>query len=547
MATVTSSDIAAPPSGTIPASYARKSTGLVRQIGIGGQSVFSASGSPLGVTLVLALFALTLFPKSNFFIAMAIALVAGVFAWVTFALLSAMMPRVGGDYAFVSRILNPALGLGSNLAFFFGSMMASGLWCYWVAEQGLSPAFSVIGAVTNSKGLTELGASFGPEHHVNCFLVAAGALILMSVLSALGTKVAFRVITALFVIAAVGFVADILILAFTSHASFVSKINHLGGAGSYAKTVSKGSSSLFPVGGGYSTRSTIGAAYYCLSNTVFCWVGAYTIAEFRRAGQRKRQLTTMVGSGVGQIFLVLLGAVVFLNTVGYDFFISALGGNFSGPGGSTVGLAGYVYFAGVAAPGKFLVIILSLAFMGWWLPGLYVNMAMAQRALLSYSLDGLLPRKVAYVNPRTHTPLVAIAIVTIGGLAGCAWVAFSPSFFEVLGIMLLLSFVPMVFVGIAAVAVKYRRPDLYKGSPAEWRVAGVEVLPIAGAGCFLVGVVAIGTALYFHKELAFNLWQAAALPFAILAIGAVWYAVARALRGKEGVQLDLAYSTIPPE
>ncbi len=546
MATVTSSDTAPQPASTIPASYARKSTGLVRQIGIGGQSVFSASGSPLGVTLVLALFALTLFPRSNFFIAMAIALVAGLFAWVTFALLSAMMPRVGGDYAFVSRILNPALGLGSNLAFFFGSMMASGLWCYWVAEQGLSPAFSVIGAVTGSKGLAELGASFGPEHHVNCFLVASGALILMSVLSALGTRIAIRVITVLFVIAAAGFVVDILILALTSHSSFVSKINHLGGAGSYAKTIAKGDSSLFPIGG-YSTRSTIGAAYYCLSNTVFCWVGAYTIAEFRGAGQRKRELTTMVGSGVGQIFLVLLGAVVFLNTVGYNFFISALGGNFTGPGGSTVGLAGYVYFAGVAAPGTFLVVVLSLAFMGWWLPGLYVNMAMAQRALLSYSLDGLLPRKVAYVNPKTHTPLVAIAIVTLGSLAGVAWVSFSPSFFEVLGIMLLLSFVPMVFVGIAAVAVKFRRPDLYKGSPADWKVAGVEVLPIAGAGCFLVGVVAIGTALYFHKELAFNLWQAAVLPFAILAFGAVWFAAARMVRRKQGIELDLVYSTIPPE
>jgi basic amino acid/polyamine antiporter, APA family len=545
VATVTSSDTTTQPP-SIPASYARKSTGLVRQIGLGGQSVFSASGSPLGVTLVLALFALTLFPKSNFFIAMAIALVAGLFAWVTFALLSSMMPRVGGDYAFVSRILNPALGLGSNLAFFFGSMMASGLWCYWVAEQGLSPAFSVIGSVTGSKGLTELGASFGPEHHVNCFLVAAGALVLMSILSALGTRIAFRVITALFVIAAAGFVVDILILAFTSHASFVSKINHLGGAGSYAKTISKGSTSLFPTGG-YSTRSTIGAAYYCLSNTVFCWVGAYTIAEFRGAGQRKRELSTMVGSGAGQIFLVLIGAFVFLHTVGYDFFVSALGGNFTGPGGGTVGLAGYVYFAGVAAPGTVLVVILSLAFMGWWLPGLYVNMAMAQRALLSYSLDGLLPRKVAYVNPRTHTPLVAIAIVTIGSLGGVAWVSFSPSFFEVLGIMLLLSFVPMVFVGLAAMAVKYRRSDLYKGSPADWRVAGVEVLPIAGAGCFLVGVVAIGTALYFHKELAFTLWQAAALPFAILAFGAIWFAVARMVRRKQGIELDLVYSTIPPE
>jgi APA family basic amino acid/polyamine antiporter len=546
VATVTSRESTQQPTSPIPAAYARKSTGLVRQIGLGGQGVFAASGSPFGVTLVLGLFALTLFPKSNFFVALAIALVAGSFAWVTFALLSAMMPRVGGDYAFVSRILHPAVGLGSNLAFFVGSMMASGLWCYWVAEQGLSPAFSVIGAVIGSKGFTELGASFGPEHHVNIFLVAVGALVLMSVLSALGTKVAFRVITALFVIAAVGFAIDILILALTSHSSFVSKINHLGGAGSYASTIGKGSASLFPTSG-YSTRSTIGAAYYLLSNTVFCWVGAYTIAEFRGAGQRKRQLQTMVGAGVGQIFVVLMGALIFLHTVGYDFFTSALSGNFTGPGGGTVGLAGYVYFAGLAAPGKFLVVVLSLAFMGWWLPGLYVNMAMAQRALLSYSLDGLLPRKVAYVSPKTHTPLVAIAIVMLGSLAGVAWVSFSSSFFEALGIMLLLSFVPMVFVGIAAMVVKFRRPDLYRGSPAEWRVAGVEVLPVAGAGCFLVGVVAIATALYFHKELAFNLWQAASLPFLILAVGLVWYATARALRGKQGIDLGLVYSTIPPE
>lgn len=539
----------APPttaSRTLPSAYARKSTGLVRQVSLTGQSVFAASGNPFGFSLVITLFAFTLFPKSNFYIAMLIALVCGVSAWVTFALLSAMMPRVGGDYAFVSWILNPALGLGSNLSFFVGSMMAAGLWCYWVAEQGLSPVLTVIGAVTRSKSVASLGASFGPTHQVNCFLVAAAALLFMSALSALGTRIAFRVVTALFMVASAGFAIDILILALTSHGSFVHRIDRLAGTGSYGKTVAKGSASLLPTNG-YSAKSTVGAAYYCLSNTVFCWAGAYTIAEFRGAGQRKRQLTTMLGMGSGQIFLILIAAFIFLHTVGYSFFISALGGNFNGPGGSTVGLAGYVYFAGLATPGKFLVVLLSFAFMGWWLPGLWVNLAMAQRALLSYSFDGLLPKKIAYVSPRTHTPLVAIAIVTAGSLAGCAWVSFSSSFFKVLGIMLLLSFVPMIFVGIAAMAVKRRRADLYKGSPAEWRIAGIEVLPIAGAGCLLVGVGAIAVALYFHQALAFNIWVAGGLPFAIMAIGFAWYGVARTVRRRAGIDLDLVYRTIPPE
>jgi basic amino acid/polyamine antiporter, APA family len=542
--------IQSPPPGTaprtLPSSYARKSTGLVRQVSLTGQSVFAASGNPFGFSLVITLFAFTLFPKSNFYIAMAIALLCGVVAWVTFALLSAMMPRVGGDYAFVSRILNPALGLGSNLSFFIGSMMAAGLWSYWVAEQGLSPVLTVIGAVTRSHGLTTLGADFGPTHQVNCFLVAAGSLLFMTAMSALGTRIAFRVVTTVFIIAAAGFVVDILILALTSHGSFVHRIDHLGGVGSYAKTVAKGSGSLLPTNG-YSLKSTVGAAYYCLSNTVFCWVGAYTIAEFRGAGQRKRQLQTMLITGSGQIFLILIAAFIFLHTVGYSFFISALGGNFTGPGGGTVGLAGYVYFAGIATPGKILVGVLAFAFMGWWLPGLYVNLAMAQRALLSYSFDGLLPKKVAYVSPRTHTPLVAIAIVAVGSLGGCAWVSFSSSFFKVLGIMLLLSFVPMIFVGIAAMSVKRLRPDLYLGSPAEWRIGGIEVLPIAGAGCLIVGVAAIAVALYFHTALAFNIWVAGGLPFAIMALGFAWYGVARATRRRGGVDLDLVYRTIPPE
>jgi amino acid transporter len=519
---------------------------LVRQVSLTGQSVFAASGNPFGFSLVITLFALVLFPKSNFYIAMGIALLCGVVAWVTFALMSAMMPRVGGDYAFVSRILNPALGLGSNLSFFIGSMMAAGLWSYWVAEQGLSPVLTVIGAVTRSHGLTTLGADFGPTHQVNCFLVAAGSLLFMSAMSALGTRIAFRVVTTVFIIAAAGFAIDILILALTSHGSFVHRIDRLGGAGSYAKTVAKGSGSLLPTNG-YSLKSTVGAAYYCLSNTVFCWVGAYTIAEFRGAGQRKRQLQTMLFTGSGQIFLILIAAFIFLHTVGYSFFISALGGNFTGPGGGTVGLAGYVYFAGIATPGKILVGVLAFAFMGWWLPGLYVNLAMAQRALLSYSFDGLLPKRVAYVSPRTHTPLVAIAIVAVGSLGGCAWVSFSSSFFKVLGIMLLLSFVPMIFVGIAAMSVKRLRPDLYLGSPAEWRIGGIEVLPIAGAGCLIVGVAAIAVALYFHTALAFNIWVAGGLPFAIMALGFAWYGVARAVRRRGGVDLDLVYRTIPPE
>ena len=57
--------------------------------------------------------------------------------------------------------------------------------------------------------------------------------------------------------------------------------------------------------------------------------------------------------------------------------------------------------------------------------------------------------------------------------------------------------------------MKWRRPDLYRGSPAEWRVGGIEVLPIAGAGCALVGAFAVFLVLHFHVNLGIKYFHAA--------------------------------------
>src|SRR5690348_1346902 len=83
----------------LQAAYARNATGLVREIRFLDQVLFNAaSTAPLGAALVVNLFALTVFPQSNLYLAIFIAIILGVFVWTTFALLSSVMPRVGGDY-----------------------------------------------------------------------------------------------------------------------------------------------------------------------------------------------------------------------------------------------------------------------------------------------------------------------------------------------------------------------------------------------------------------------------------------------------------------
>jgi basic amino acid/polyamine antiporter, APA family len=532
-----------------PGGYARKATGLVRQVTGFDQLLFNAaSTSPLGIALVFALFALVLFPRSNPYIALLVALVIGIPVWVTFALMSAAIPRIGGDYTFNSRVLHPIVGLASNLSVFVSTAIAMGLWSWWVGTQGLSPAFSVIGSVNNSSTFTNWAADTDGHRKVLSFIIAIIALLITSALAARGTKVVTRVMTILFVIAAAGFFIDIAILLFTSHGSFKSTVDSSAGAGTYQKTVDAArGSGLLPSQGGYSTKETIGAIYSMIGVTLFTWWGTYMSAEFKGAGQRKRQLATMVGAGLGQGLLLFIGMVIFLHTVGYNFFTSALAGNFTnGP----VGSAGYAYFSALATGTAGIVTVLALTFIGWILPGLYINQAMVQRGFFTWSFDRLAPAKLAEVDERTHTPLVAIVVTFVVAVAAAAWVVWDTNFFKIFAIMQVFAYIPIVLVGISAMMIKSRRPDLYEGSAAQWKLGGVEVLPLAGLLSVGTGVFSLGLVYYFHENLGLlgGYYTATVLaPVIVLVVAAVWYYAAKAASSGAGIDLDLTYRAIPPD
>jgi basic amino acid/polyamine antiporter, APA family len=528
----------------------RKATGLVREVSALDMILYNAaSTSPIGLVLVFGLFALVLFPLANFYIAMIIAVVLGVFVWTTFALISAAIPRVGGDYTFNSRILHPWLGMAGSLCVLISSSLWTGIFCYFLIAQGLSPVFTVIGATANSSTLTSWGTYFSADHQNVCFIGGVIALAVMALLSSLGTRVVIRTMSILLLIAVAGFAVDILILLFTSHSSFVNTVNSVAGRNAYAKTVAAGSSQgIYPTHG-FSTKNTIGAIYYAFTVTIFCFWGTFLAAEFKGAGRRKRQLSVMLGAGIGQGLLALVAIVIFLHTVGYDFFVSSLNGNYTGTGGGTIGQVGYGYFSALVTGNTFFVTVLGLTFLGWWLPSSYCNSSVVQRYFVSWALDGLLPRRLADVDEKRHTPIVAIVLTFVLSVGGVAWTAYSTTFFQVFAFGTMFAFFPIVLVGISGMVMKWRRPDLYKGTAAEWRLGGIEVLPISGAVCFLVGCFAIGMVLYFHTQLGITKYYSYAWggPIVVFVVAAIWWFAAKALQARRNVDLTLSYKVIPPE
>jgi amino acid transporter len=294
---------------------------------------------------------------------------------------------------------------------------------------------------------------------------------------------------------------------------------------------------------------TIGAVYYALTISIYIYWGTYLSAEFKRGGQRRRQLASMWGAGLGNIAILLLAIFIFMHTVGYDFFVSAFSGNLHAPGAASgVGSAGYVYFAGLVASNTALVAILSFAFLGWFLPACFTQAAMVQRAIMTWSFDGLLPKQFAKVDDRTHTPGIAILATAIISIPLAVWIAYSDNFFQYFAIAAVSAYPSLVLIGITAALIKRRRPDLYKGSSAEWRLGGVDVLPVVGVLCSLVGAAAIFLLFYFHTNVGLKYTTETAIYLgAMFVVGAAWWFGVRAYRRRRGVDIGLAYKTIPPE
>ncbi|HEX7292779.1 MAG TPA: amino acid permease [Conexibacter sp.] len=519
----------------------RKSSGLVREIKFLDQAAFNAVSGPAQAIIIFGLFGLVAFPGSNIYVVGAVAPALGFFVWATFALLTAAMPRLGGDYTFNSRILHPVLGLIGNVGELISATLGAGLWASFLSTQALSPAFSVIGAVTGSQTLLDWGDFFSPTHRGVVFATAVIALALTSVLALFGTRVVMRAMTVLFFVGVAGLLVSTLVLLFTSHSSFVDTVNEVGGANAYQRAAG----TVDPVG--HTLKATLGGLYFWMTNAIWIWFGTYISSEFRGAGARRRQLGAMVGTGVVQSLLILLVVVVFLHTVGQDFLVASLNGEFA-PAQGLIGTSSYVYLSALVAGSDVIVVVIALAFLGWWLPGQYINQAMVQRALVTWSLDGLLPAGVSRVSHRTHTPVAAIAVTFLLTVGTAALATFYASFSQIFVYIVLFGYLPILLVGISATVMKWRRPDLYRHSPAEWRVGGVEVLPLLGAGCAAVGAGLIGLALWFHTELGIeHVWQPLLALSGLCLVCALWMAVARAVRREQGVDLSLVYREIPPE
>jgi amino acid transporter len=475
--------------------FVRNSTGLVREASALDATIFNAViSAPIGSTIAYSVFfTLVAFPGASTSGVLLITLIINIPVLIMFALLAASMPRVGGDYVWVSRVLSPPLALISNVAMIFGGLFGAAFFAKFFAVFGLGPALVAMGVLFHNNSFVSWGSSFQTD--TTWILIAALAIVALQTLILLrGTKSTFRWQNGSFIIAMIGTLIAFVVLAVGSRHGFLSNLDSVNakfGGGNAAQMIAKADAgSAAPHLGDMS--ATLPTLFSLQGFMMWNFWSVYMSGELKSASNRRRQLNIMFGALIWDVALLIIGAQLLFRIAGYNL-IYAL--NVPSPAYKIPSGAFYQFLAALVFNTPILSVLILGTFLFWALPSMIANTFMPIRSFFAWSFDRLMPEGLAKVSERTHSPVNAILTANIIIALVVIWSVYSHSFQLVLGMIVLAGALAVIIVGAAAIALPRRRPDLYQSSPANVNLWGIPVLYITGGLSIIEFLAIIGIGL----------------------------------------------------
>ncbi len=535
--------------GETPTLFLRKATGLVRGWSIRDSIIYACLATNF-VTLGIYefTFAGPAFPKGQLITAVIISGVWVSFLVIAYAGLIVTIPRAGGDYVWQSRIL------GSGLGFV---MAATGWWfILWLwapiygnilSVQLFQPLWATLKWTWPAGGAAWFTTNNG------IFVVTLITIALAGVLVSLGMSGYARIQKWCFVGGMIGFAVVVVLLLVNSHASFVSSFNleaHklFGANDAYAATnhaAAKAGYTTSALGFG-PLRDTMLLVPAMMFFILWPNWGATLYGEIRGASDFKRVFTGMfVGLwltvGFTVIFLLLIA-----KTVGWGFYqnLNSLDYNLT----PQFGIWPYPFmFAGWLVHNTAfqvaLILVLSLWFFGW-VGTLFLS---STRVIFAAAFDRVLPDRAAEVSEKRKVPFYSLILMLLPAVGLAAVYAYSTTFRSYTLDATLVIAVTYLFSAIAVVVLPWRKPDLWRASPASRiKLFGVPIVPVAG--WVTIGLLGFNLYEWFSNDLYFvNNRDSLYYMGGMYVLAILVYIVARVVRSRQGIDLGLINKEIPVE
>jgi APA family basic amino acid/polyamine antiporter len=524
--------------------FARKATGLVRGWAVRDAFIYAFFSINL-ITLGLFIFSYAVFvPSGSLFWAVVLSGAYLVLQSITYASLVAAMPRAGGDYVWISRILGG--GIGFVLA-------VCGWWFilwHWVPIYAnilnveiFVPLFAIIG--------WDDGVTFFSEDK-GLFWASIITALLASGFIALGIRTYARIQKFCFYGGLIGLAFMFILLLVNSKTDFISALNSqsqdvLGSdPNAYAGTLKAGAAG---------TESNV-AAFGSLSG-VFLLVpfivffnlwsnwGATLYGEVRGASDFKNNIKAMGGALIATTILAAITLLLFAKTFGWDFYNASNNAYWLGEGPLGVfpypGLLAAFLMDG-ALWQVILIGLLSLWFFGW-VGTVFLS---STRVVFATAFDRVLPEAVAKVS-KSGVPYVALALMLIPSIPIAWFYAFNEDFYNwTLAATMVIS---ITFAGsaIAAAILPWRKPEIYNASPiARYKVFGLPLITVS-ALAFLALLVFCLVKWLTDDVYALNDTGSLLYMGALYVVAFAIYLGSRLLRKQQGIDMAMVHKEIPAE
>ena len=536
-------------SGGKPTVFVRDATGLVREVSAKSsfvaQWMLVTGGYPIFILTYLGIF-----PGANFFLAFVLGFIPMFALLAVYTLFAMSMPRAGGDYIYISRGLEPTIGFVISFSLAATYLVSDGIFTV-LGSSYLGYQLTSLGIVHNNAALLALGGAIITPWYE--FAVATAILAFAAVVAILRPRLAWG---SIFWAGLVAIVLTIIMFA------ALATINQGTFQAAYDQFITANNSTLASNGftPGLSYQGTISAGGWSPQtlNVFNATLAAYPIALYTFAfAQLPTNWAGEIKQAKKNMPIILLGGMVWLlltfillvqlsmNAFGQGFLTSwsILSTNPSYPFMTT--LSDYIpFFSYLVYPNDALMWIMFLAL---FIPVVFEMpplMIAGVRYLFAWSFDRVLPEKLASVNERTHTPIIATIVAFIVTMFGAVIQAFYPaSSPSVLVPVIIFGY---MFPGLAAIAMPYLKKQLYENSfVVQKKIASIPVITWLGVISFvgmavgLYGVMASGLYPLLLPDYVFYV--------VVYGLAIVIFVAAYFVRKSSGVGLLLAFKEIPPE
>ncbi|MEM2906993.1 MAG: APC family permease [Candidatus Odinarchaeota archaeon] len=488
---------------------------------IWGPALYPGADMPLAVSLVFMMFP-----------------IAGLYV-----LLSISMPRSGGEYIYVSRIISPLWGLFACWTLTIIGISWGGVLTNWTINWGAGYIFLNNGIASGNTTLVNIGLALNNEV---LLIFGVGSIILALSFYAIyrGVRTFIYVCWAEFFIAVIGLIAYAVACFNAGPAVFQSRLLAVSGI-NYTNDILIPAQSLGWTPG-YSLLATIacGATYVNL-NTLG---NTYTT---NMAGEIKNVTRAQPLAVIGSLCMLMV------------FWEVMYGSSWVGTGGefwgaiSTLDWAGVQPFGVHPSPAHIVLymtdnpVLLTLVPMGFMASAHSGAIGLPfgpVRNLFAWSFDGILPNAINKVN-RKGSPYAAVLL----GAAMAYTFFLLNTFTSVLyyiNYAITTWFIGWFIVGIAGILFPYRQRAIFQKSPSIVQIKLGSIPLITVLGALTAGLSAYIVYASILPVVAGGYQEAIYLISTVMFLcitPVVLYYVATWYRRRQGIPIDLRFKDIPPD